>query len=227
MAAAVSKQEIRRNALAEWVVVAVQFTRRRWQIVVAGLVGVLVLLGALAAYSWYQARREAEARKVVVDAELALRGDAPGAAPKTEEAAKLLQQVADTYRGTVSAEEALIRLGNLHYAAGKHDQAAEAYGRYLGDYPRGRFALMAAIGQAYGLEVKGDLDGAARALSEALDRHRSSPLAGEAYTTLGRLYEVQKKPDEAAKIYNEIIDKYPQTQWAQNATYRLTVLKAK
>ncbi len=69
MAAAVSKQEIRRNVLAEWVVAAVQFTRARWPIVVAALVGIVVLLGALAAYSWYQTRREAEARTVFADAQ--------------------------------------------------------------------------------------------------------------------------------------------------------------
>jgi TolA-binding protein len=227
MAAAVSKQEIRRNPLAEWVVAAVQFVRARWQLALAVLLGIVVLLGALAGYSWYQDRREAQARRVVADAELALRGDAAGTPPKTEEAAKLLQQVADSYRGTASAEEALIRLGNLHYAEKKHDAAAEAYGRYLADYPRGRFVLMAAIGRAYALEAKGDLEGAARSVAEALDRQKANPLAGEAYTTLGRLYEAQKRPDEAAKLYNEIIDKFPQTQWAQNATYRLTVLKAK
>ncbi|MFB3817351.1 MAG: tol-pal system YbgF family protein [Candidatus Methylomirabilales bacterium] len=193
MAAAVSKQEIRRNALAEWVVAAVQFVRRRWQMVLAALMGIVVLVAAWTAYSWYRGRREAEARKVVADADLALRGDSSGTPPKTEEAAKLLQQVADNYKGTASAEEALVRLGNLHYAGAKHDQAAEAYGRYLADYPRGRFVLMAAIGRAYALEAKGDLDGATRALSEAVDRQKSNPLAGEAYTTLGRLYEAQKR----------------------------------
>jgi len=205
---------------------AVAFVRARRTLVLAVLAGLLVLAGALAAYSWYQGRREADARRLLSDAEAAVRGPA-GGEPKTGEATKLLQQIADRYRGTASAEEALIRLGNLQYAAKKPDEAAEAYGRYLREYGRGRFTLMAAIGRAYALEAKGDLAGAAQTLSDALEREKSNPLAGEAQTTLARLYEAQQKPDEAARLYNEIIDKYPQSQWAQNATQRLTALKVK
>ncbi len=230
MAIAVSKRETSRNPLADWVVSVIQFVQTYRTPVLAGLAAVVILAVAAGGYVWYQGRRGGQARKSLAAAMLALRSDtgAPTPAPpKTDEAMKLLQQVADQYRGTEGAEEALIRLGNLNADANKPDAAADAYGRYLREYPRGRFAMMAAIGRSYALESKGDLDGAAQTLSRAVEQSPDSPLAGEAYATLGRIYESQKKPEAATKIYNQIIEKFPATQWAAQATFRLGALRSK
>ncbi len=230
MAIAVTKRETSRNPLADWVVSVIQFVQTHRTPVIAGLVGILILGLAAGGYFWYQGRREVQARKSLAAAVLALRGDTGASAqspPKTDEAMKLLQQLADQYRGTGAAEEALIRLGNLNADANKPDAAADTYGRYLREYPRGRFAMMAAIGRGYALESKGDLDAAAQTLSRAVEQSPDSPLAGEAYTALARIYETQKKPDAATKVYNQIIEKFPGTQWAAQATFRLGSLRSK
>jgi TolA-binding protein len=227
MAPAVSKQEIRRDPLTEWVISAIRFVQTRRWLVVGGLLA-LVLLGLIAGgYTWYQGRREAEARGILAQSQLAGRGDSTEAAPKTDDTVKLLQQVVEQYPRTASAEEALIRLANLDAVADKQDAAAEAYGRYLRQYPRGRFAMMAVVGRAYALEKKADLEGAAQTLSEGLDRTPNDPLAGEAYIALGRVYESQNKPEAAAKTYNQVIEKFPDTQWAQHATSRLSAVTSK
>ena len=227
MMKAAKKQDLKRNALAEAVGAAVRFLQARRVLVLSAVAGIVVVGLAGGAYWWHQQRQEAAAARILVQAEDAVRPVAPDKAGKSEEAVKLFTEVADRYRGTASAEEALIRLGNLQYAAGKMDAAADAFARYQREYPSGPFALIAAIGQAYALEGKGDFQSGVQVLSAALDRQKEKPLAGEAYTTLARLYEELKKPEDATRIYRQIVDRYPQTQWAENAAQRLSALKAK
>jgi TolA-binding protein len=128
---------------------------------------------------------------------------------------------------TRSAEEALIMLGNFQYDAGKMDGALTSFSQYLTTFPRGRFIMEAGLGKAYAQEARGDFQGAAQTLSRILDRDRDDPLAGEAYMSLARLYEEMKKPDDAMRVYGQVLEKYPQTRWAQYALQRMSALKTK
>ena len=227
MASATRKQEFRRNPLAEWVGLVVRFVRERRTIVLAVLAAALVIVAAGAAYWWYQTRQEREASMALAEAQATLRGDKPGAPGNLDESMRRLHAIAQQYRGTESAEEALIRLGNLQFDNGKLDEAKATFGEYLNTYSRGRFILMAGLGKAYAEEAKGDLQGATQTLSDILDRRNDSALAGEAYSALARINEGLKKPDEAMRVYNQIVERYPQTSWAQNALERMSGLKSK
>jgi outer membrane protein assembly factor BamD (BamD/ComL family) len=221
------KDDIRRNPLAVWVGQVLQFARDRKGLTLGLLAGVLVISAAVGAYGWHRERQEREAQSVLARAHTALWGDAAGTARKPDEARKLYGEVADKYPGTVAAEEALVRLGNLQFDGSKYDEAIAAYGTYLTTYPRGRFRVMAGIGKAYAEEAKGDLVAAERTLSQLVEIAPDDPLAGEAYSTLAHVYEVMKKPDEAVRVYNQIAERFTQTHWAQNALQRMSALKTK
>ncbi len=227
MAPSLSKKEIRRNPLAEWLGIVVRFVEAHRTAIIAGAIALVVILGAAGAYSWYRIRQGQLARIALANAEQSLPVGAPGTPVNSDEAMKRLATLAKDYPGTDSAEEALIRLANLQYEAGKMDEARTTYGDYLKSYPGGRFLLMAAIGKAYVDESKGDYQAGAETLSHALDRAKNSPLAGEAYTDLARLYEEMKKPQDALRVYNQIIELYGQTYWAQQAQQRLASLSGK
>lgn len=227
MTSAISKQEIRRNPLAEALGAAVRFVQGHR----AAILAVLVILAfggtAGAGYWWYQERREDEAGRALVKAFWAMRGEQPGSSGNPEDATKRLQEVLHQYPGTRSAEEALINLGNLQFNAGKVDEALGIFNQYLTAFPRGRFLVMAGLGKAYAQEAKGDLQGAAETLSQSLDRHKDDPLAGEAYISLARVYEEMKRPEDAMRVYGEVVEKYGQTRWAQHALQRMSALKTK
>ena len=227
MASAISKHEIRRNPLAEWVGLVVRFVREQRTIVLAVLTVAVILAAGGAVYRWYQSRQEREGSVALAEAQANLRGEKPGAPGNPEEAMKRFQAIAQQYRRTESAEEALIRLGNLQFDNGKLDEARATFGEYLNSYPRGRFVIMAALGKAYAEEAKGDLQAASQTLSDALNRRSDSPLSGEAYSALARTYEGLKKTDEAMRVYNQIVERYPQSSWAQNALDRMAALRAK
>ena len=222
-----SKQEVRRNPLADWVVAIVQYVRGHQSLVLSVVIAAVVIAGALGAFFWYEGRQELEARHALGKAEAALGGQKPGIPGNLDDAAKQFADVAAKYPRTVSGEEAIVRLGNLRYDGGKFDEAISAYSQHLSQFPRGKFRVLAAVGKAYAEEAKGDLQAEVKTLTAIVDSAATDPLAGEAYTTLARAYEALKKPEDALRVYGQITDKFPQTQWAQNALQRMSALKAK
>jgi tetratricopeptide (TPR) repeat protein len=222
-----SKQDARRNPLVVWVGNALQFGQGHKTMLGLILVGALVAAAAAGAYGWYQERQERAAQTLFVKAQAALVPDKQGAPVNPEEAKKVYAEIADVYPGTVSAEESLIRLGNLQYDGGKTAEAIATFGRYLTTYSRGRFRVMAGVGKAYAEEAAGNLPAAEKTLSDLLPSVADDPLAGEAYSSLAHVYEVMKKPEEALRIYGQIAERFAQTHWGQNAVQRMGVLKTK
>jgi outer membrane protein assembly factor BamD (BamD/ComL family) len=222
-----SKQDTRRNPLVVWVGTALQFGQGHKALVGGILAGALVATAAAGAYGWYQERQERAAQTLFVKAQAALIPDKQGAPVNPEEAKKVYAEIADGYPGTVSAEESLIRLGNLQYDGGKTAEAIVTFGRYLTTYPRGRFRVMAGVGKAYAEEAAGNLPAAEKTLSDLLPTVANDPLAGEAYSSLAHVYEAMKKPEEAARVYGQISERFAQTHWGQNAVQRMGTLKTK
>jgi len=226
MAKELTKAEIRRNPLAEWVAAALQIIQERKRLAAGILVAILVSAAGIGVYTWYQTQQEREAQGLLVKAYSAMWGDAPSAQRNPDEAKKVYAEIAAKYVGTVAAEEALIRLGNLQFDGSKYDEAVGTYGNYLATYPRGRFRVMAGVGKAYAEEAKGDLPSAEKTLSQVVEA-ADDPLAGEAYSSLAHVYEAMKKPEDALRIYSQIAERFPQTHWAQNALQRMSTLKSK
>jgi predicted negative regulator of RcsB-dependent stress response len=227
MTAETSKEILRRNPVAVWIGATINFVR-------ANRTGVLVfiaiaLAGGLsyAGYEWYHERREAEARQALITAGARLRAGKPGETVNRDDAMKLLQEVASSHPGTVAAEEALVRLGNFQYEAQKTDEALATYAKYLQEYPRGRYRMMMAISKAYAEEGKGKSEEAIKTLAEITTASKDDPLVGEALLNLGRLYESQKKIDEAMKIYGQLSERYVNTQWGQIALQRMSALRTR
>ena len=227
---AIKKQDVRRNPLAEWVGAAWRFIQAHQTVILA--VAVVLAIGASGAgvYWWHWQRQEEEASRLLGDALTAMRSEQPASpqsASNPEEATKMFQEVVKQHPKTGSAEEALIALGNMQYGVGKIDEALGSFNQYMATFPRGRFILEAGLGKAYAQEVKRDFDGAARTLSTTLDHEKNDPLAGEAYMSLARIYEEMKKPEDAMRVYGQVVEKYPGTRWGQQALMRMTDLKSK
>lgn len=226
MTAEINKEVLRRNPVADWVSAAIEFIRVN-RAVALGVV-TISLAGALGfgAYAWYQERQEADGRRALIAASAKLRTDKPGETASRDEALKLLQGVATAHGGTLAAEEALVRIGNYQYEAQKFDEALGTAAKYLQQYPRGRYRMMVAISKAYAEEGKGNPDAAIQTLLEITAASKEDPLAGEALLNLGRLYETQKKKDEALKIYGQVAERYPNSQWGQIALQRMGRVKS-
>ena len=40
-------------------------------------------------------------------------------------------------------------------------------------------------------------------------------------------HEEMKKPEDAMRVYGQVVEKYPGTRWSQHALMRMTALKSK
>jgi predicted negative regulator of RcsB-dependent stress response len=225
MTAEISKEVLRRNPVADWTIAAIEFIRANRAVAVGAVA--IALAGGLGfgAYAWYQERQEADGRRALIAVSAKLRTEKPGETANRDEALKLLQEVASTHAGTLAAEEALVRVGNYQYEAQKFDEAIAIAAKYLQEYPRGRYRVMTAISKAYAEEGKGKPDVAIQTLLEITSASKDDPLVGEALLNLGRLYETQKKSDEALKIYSQVSERYPNSHWGQVALQRMGRVK--
>jgi len=221
----IKKQDIRRNPLAEYVGAVLRFVLEKRKVVLGAVGGLVIVACLVAGYWWYQEEQEEKASRILAGAFTAVREEQPGPAPSTNGAAKRFRDLVQQYPRTRSAEEALIALGNLQYGENKIDEALGTFSEYLSAFPRGRFRIMAGLGKAYAQEAKGDLQGGVKTLSDLLDRYKDDPLAGEAYSSLARLYEGLNKTEDAMRVYGQITERYPQSQWAQRALQRMSLLK--
>jgi TolA-binding protein len=225
VSSAIRKEELRRNVLAEWLGAGVAFVRGHRLAVMAVGIAVVVALIAGLGFRWYQERREREADRALAQAYELLQRQNPQTPADPVEAMKQLRALVQRFPGTRSAEEALLRLGYMEYDGQKLDEALATFEEYDREYPRGRFRIMADLGKGYALMAKHDLDGAARAFSDIMARDPKDPLVGEAYMSLARVYEAQQKTDEALRIYGQVVEKFPQTSWSQEALQRMNALR--
>jgi predicted negative regulator of RcsB-dependent stress response len=200
---------------------------RNWRLLVGAIVLVAVGGGVWAGYDWYQAHREAEARAAMVQAYTEIRKVESGSKDRDEAVRKMLERLSVEQKGTKVGGEALVRLGNRLYEAGKFDEARDTFAKYLQEYSGGPLHAAAAIGKAYAEESKGDLPAAEKTLQAAADTYKADPMLGEVQMNLARIFEQAKKSDEALKLYGQVAEKYPQSQWAQQAMERMGRLKSK
>jgi len=201
---------------------------RNWRWVAGAIALVVAGSGVWAGYDWYQARREGEARSARIRAFGELQKVVGGESKERDEAVrKMLERLSVEHKGTRVGGEALVRLGNLQYEAGKYEEARDAFRRYLEEYAGGPLGAAATLGKAYAEEAKGDLAEAEKTLGAAVAAYKTDPMLGELQMTLARIYEQTKRADEALKLYGQVIEKYPQSQWARQATERMGQLKGK
>jgi len=115
----------------------------------------------------------------------------------------------------------------MQYDGGKYDDAIASFGKYLATYGRGNFRILVGIGKAYAEDAKGDHQAAVKTLSELVATVKDDPMLGEAYSDLARFFEEAKKPEDALRVYGQIVERFPRTQWEQRALRRMSLLKAK
>jgi TolA-binding protein len=64
------------------------------------------------------------------------------------------------------------------------------------------------------------------AYSNAIANNPNDPLLGEAFTSLARCQEVTGKKDDAAKTYEQLIERLPNSNWKFYAERKLLYLKS-
>jgi tetratricopeptide (TPR) repeat protein len=123
-----------------------------------------------------------------------------------------------------AAGKAWTMAGNLYFADKKWKEAEDAYTRAAETSAKTYLAPIARYNAGAAAEEAGNPAGALAHYEKAVGT-ADFPYAAHAEFSIGRLYEWQKKKDEAKQAYQKIIDTWPyETSWVALARDRLIVL---
>ncbi len=122
-----------------------------------------------------------------------------------------LQKVAQEFSGTSAAERARLLAATTFYTEGKYADAEREFSAFLRDFQGSPWAATAAYGIATAQEAQGKPDAVA-AYQSVATKYANSPVAANAKLALGRIHETQKQPEQALRIYNELLTPRPGAQ---------------
>lgn len=137
--------------------------------------------------------------------------------------ADALSKVAAEHKGSQAAARALLLSGGVAFAeaksAGDYASAQKRFEQLILDYPDSQWIAQANLGVAASLAAQGKAPEATTKYEEITRRFATSPIIDEARLALARLYEAQK-PEEAFKLYEELIKGNPNSVLTMEANMR-------
>lgn len=199
----VKKKRLKEDELVTFTVKASQFIQQYFTQVIAGVVVLVVIVGAVLVTSYVRknSARDSEKEFALAMSQYNMRDLAT--------AATSFARIADKYGSQTAGEVSRYFLGKTLLAQGRHDEALQAFDQYISKGGAGApFAAAAAIGKASCLEALHNYLGAAdvlERLSQSLDP--DDPRYLEAVYEAGRNYEKAGSRDKARELYGAVAAK--------------------
>lgn len=166
-----------------------------------------------------QAEKERSASAALSDVRLPF----SAAAALTAGTAEALAKVASEHAGSKAAARALLLSAGVLFSEAKspadYAAAEKRFAQISQDYPESPWNPQAAIGVAASLKAQGKAADATAKYEEISKRYANSSVIGEAKLALAKLYETPK-PEEAFKLYEELLKDHPNTVLSMEATMR-------
>jgi predicted negative regulator of RcsB-dependent stress response len=168
---------------------------------ILGFVVAVVVGFGIAAYRYSAHQKEVAANDALLKLKTALSG--ADIAPAPDAAAYL--KVAEQFAGTSAAERALLLAGTSLFSESKYAEAQAQFGRFLRDHAQSPFAVTAAYGTAAALEAQGKRDEALAAYQNLSVRYPNSSVLDDAKLAIARIYESKNQPEQAYRLYEELV----------------------
>jgi len=192
---------------------AFEWVKNHVREIVYGVIGLLVLIGFITAWtSWQRSRRQHaavmlhEALKLIEAPAPQANQTAPVPDPDSGKAIEKLREITESYGGTPASARAHWHLGHLYFEKGDAQAALVAYQQARDRFPRQQqlSVTLAALNVGYAQEATG-------ACEQAIDSYESVQqssfawLHGEAYLGMGRCYEASGAKDKAIDVYSRAL----------------------
>lgn len=206
----------------------VQDNRRQ---VLIGLVAVLAVVAAVLAVVWYDHRQAGQAVELHHQA-TSLYIDRPidnlsKADENLKQAIVLYRQVVEQYPRSPTTPLSLYYLGNALVQANDLNGAIEAYKKFVARYGANKVLLgMVYQRLGYAYLLNGDREQAVKALSAVLEVPGALN-KDQMLFELGKLEEVQSRPEGALARYQDLNKSYPYSPLASEAAVRIKALEVK
>lgn len=110
--------------------------------------------------------------------------------------------------------------------AGRYDQAAKAFQKFLAEYPSGKFSDNAQywLGESY--YVTRNFDSALREFDKLVEEHPDSQKLTHAMLKIGYIYDELGQKDKAREVLTDLTENHPQSTAAGLAAKRLEKMRS-
>jgi outer membrane protein assembly factor BamD (BamD/ComL family) len=135
-----------------------------------------------------------------------------------------LQRLISAYKGTDAASEAVITLNQVRMVNGQSELAAVGLREFLANKPDPKYVAPATGLLAAALENSKHWVEAAKAYTQASDASDVEYLKAKYLIDAGRAFREGGKPEDAAKAYRTVLQKYPKAPSVTEAEVRLAEL---
>jgi tetratricopeptide (TPR) repeat protein len=122
-----------------------------------------------------------------------------------------LRYIVTEFGSTEAGNQAALALGNAYYYLGRYDSASWAFDKASSDFPLTRASIEA--GRAAILEQKGNKEEAAKLFESAAKRDKNNPLNADYTLSAARDLQQAGKKEDATRLYKELLENYPSTQF--------------
>lgn len=122
-----------------------------------------------------------------------------------------LKYIVTEFGSTDAGNRAALALADAYYYLGKYDSASIYYDDASSDYPIAKAAIEA--GKASILEHKGNKQDAAKLFESAAKRDKDNPLDADYKLSAARDLQAAGQRDEAIRLYQELLEDYPGSQF--------------
>ena len=134
-----------------------------------------------------------------------------------------LRYIVDNFGSTNAGNQAALVLGNSYYNIGKYDSAQRAFEKASSDYPLTKASIES--GKAAIFEHSGNKIEAAKLFESAARRDKTNPMAADYLLSAARDYfQAAGHKDDAVRVYKELIEQYPNSQFDDAAKRELLKL---
>lgn len=190
---------------------------------IIGFTAAVVVGFGIAAYRYSVDQKEMAASDALLKLKAALNTSENSPPPE----ASAFLKIAEEYRGTSAAERAVLLAATALFTENKFAEAQAQFARFLRDFGQSPFAATAAYGSAVTLEAEGKRDEALAAYQNLSVRYPNSSVLDDAKLAIARIYEAKNQPEQAYRIYDELVKGGVMGSAASEAMTRKSDLLAK
>jgi predicted negative regulator of RcsB-dependent stress response len=192
---------------------------RRKTAVTYGSVFIIVIL-AVAGFLMYSYNSRQQSTQLEYEAYKIYYSTSPQGTNKTERVTKALDLFKKAY-DTSKTPISLFYIANCYYELGRYDEALTALKDFAGRYSSNeKLAPLAYQKMAMVYIVKGDMNGALKTL-DALYNQKGNIYKDFSLIESAKLLEKEGKTDEAKKKYDELVKKFPDSPFIDEAKAKL------
>ena len=215
----ITKKQMKQDKLVTSTFQVVEYVQEHVTPIVFGLIALVALIILVVIISWSSKAKEKSAGELLGRAQIVYQmGD-------YTTAVQLFEPILRQYGGTKSAGQATYFLANSYFFTKDFDKALEYYEKFVAKSHKFPFLAASAIaGVAACYEQKEAFSDAARWYEKAAKEYQDFYLAPDYLLSSGRCYEAAGDSENARRVYQNIVDLYPESPSLQQAKLTLAEL---